>query len=137
MAFINGVITHRLAGEVVGDRVDAQLVLVQDVQLFLQVALILHHTLRVQVVSPARDLQTVEAPLAGEPGYFLKRKIGPLASEQGDGSVHGFSSHTFCQWLAFSALASTAASTFCTCNASANDGVGCSPAPMAVTRSTT
>ncbi|MCY1235340.1 hypothetical protein D9M72_479530 [compost metagenome] len=137
VALIDGIIAHGLTGEVVGNGMDAEVMLVQDIQFGLQVGVILHNALRVQVIAPTGDLQAVKAPLASQPCHFFEGQVSPLSGEERDGSGHDGSLSTFCQRLELSALASTAASTFCTCKASANDGEGCSPAPMAVTRSTT
>ncbi len=88
MALVDRVVAHGLPGEVVGDRVHLEAVLLQDVAAPGDVGVVLDGGPRVEVVAPARDLQPVVAPLPREPGHLLERQVGPLAGEQGDGSGH-------------------------------------------------
>lgn len=88
VAFIDGVIADSLAGQVVGDSEDFEVVLLKDVQPALEVVVVLGSAAGVQVVAPAGDLQPVKAPLAGKPRHFLKGQVGPLAGEQRDWSCH-------------------------------------------------
>ena len=149
---VDRVVADGLPGEVVGDRVHLQAVLLEDVPAALHVAGVLDGRPRVEVVAPAGDLQPVVAPLAGQPGHLLERQVGPLAGEQGDRSyvpsfvgreccaVYDTAQHSrlaiACQPLPAAADRATASSTSCTCRPSANDGVGSRSAARSLTRST-
>src|SRR5690606_7142551 len=87
VTLVDGVIAHGLTLEVVGDRVDLQSVLVEQLKLALGVAGLVPAP-RVEVVAPAGELKAVVAPLGRELGDFLERKVGPLAGEESDRSRH-------------------------------------------------
>ena len=142
--FVDGVVTDRLALEVVGDGPYFEAVAFKDVQLALHIGVVVPAP-RVQVVTPAGNLQPVVPPLAGEPGHLLKRQVGPLAGKQGNWSCHVLSlpysartgTATRIQAESFSELRSTASSTRCTLSPSAKVGCGSVPATMPSTRSLT
>ena len=135
MARIDRVVTDSLTGEVVGDRVDLEAVLLQDVVARLDVLRVLDGLPRVEVIAPAGDLEPVIAPLAGKARDLLERKVGPLAGEQCDRSAHD---EAPVGWLLPSSeLAATASRTRWTARPSAKDGAGWWPAAMSLTKSTT
>ncbi len=80
---IDGIIAYRLALQMVGDGVNLEPVLLQDVAAALDVLLVIPPP-RVQMVAPAGNLQTVIPPLRSKARHFLERQVGPLAGEQGD-----------------------------------------------------
>ena len=84
---VDRVVADGLALEVVGDRVDLEVVLLEQVELALDVAVVVPAP-GVEVVAPAGDLEAVVAPPGGELGHLLERQVGPLAGEQGDRSGH-------------------------------------------------
>ena len=88
VAFVDRVVADGLAGEVVGDREDLEVVLVQDGEPVGDVVVVGGAAPDVQVVAPAGDLQAVEAPAGREPRDLLEGQVGPLAGEEGDGSSH-------------------------------------------------
>ena len=87
---VDRVVADGLALEVVGDRVDLEAVLLEQVQLALDVGVVLGRLPRVEVVAPAGDLQAVVAPLGRQAGDLLEGQVGPLAGEQRDRSCHRF-----------------------------------------------
>ena len=82
------VVAHGLADEVVADREHLEAVLGEQVAAPLRVAVLLERALDVEVVTPARELEAVEAELLRLLGDGLEGQIGPLAGEQGDRSRH-------------------------------------------------
>ena len=84
---VDRVVAHRLAGQVIRDRVDLQPVALEDVEPALHVLRVVP-TRDVEVVAPAGDLEAVVAPLAGESGHLFERQVGPLAGEQSDRTRH-------------------------------------------------
>ncbi|MCW2583690.1 MAG: hypothetical protein JWQ53_2480 [Klenkia sp.] len=137
---VDRVVADRLAVEVVADREHRQPVLLEQVLPPAQVGLVLGGPDDVEVVAPAGDLQAVVAPARGQPADLGEGQVGPLAGEQGDGAGHQEllgEQGTGVQTDRSAALRWTASSTRCTASPSAKEGVGCSPAPSAPTRSTT
>ncbi len=92
VALVDRVVAHRLALEVVADREHLQVVLLQHLQLRRDVGVVLDRGPRVEVVTPARELEAVVAPPRGQPAHLLERQVGPLAGEQGDRAWHACSS---------------------------------------------
>ena len=149
VALIDRVVAHGLALEVVRDGPDLESMPLEQVELALHVLVVVPAP-RVEVVAPAGDLESVVAPLCGEPGDLLERQVGPLAGEEGDGSRHcecpsdvigmdepADQSPVGVQALPASELRSTASSTRWTWSPSANEGRGWAPSAIAVTKSKT
>ena len=88
MPLVDRVVADRLALEVVGDREHLEVVLLEQVELGLDVAVVLGRLPGVEVVAPAGDLEAVVAPAGGELATLLERQVGPLAGEQRDRSCH-------------------------------------------------
>src|SRR5690606_38341915 len=135
---VDRVVADRLADQVVRDRPDAEVELLQHLALAGDVGVVLQGLVHLEVVAPAGDLEAVVAPLGGEPAHLLERQVRPLSGEQGHWpGAHASSSisSTLVQRLPSAALRSTAASTFCTRRPSANDGAGSVPAAIASRKS--
>ena len=81
-------VADRLADEMRADRENVQMVALQDLLLRPAVAVVLERLVDLEVVAPAGELETVEAPAAGLRGKILERQVGPLAGEQRDGTGH-------------------------------------------------
>ncbi len=136
VALVDRVVADGLALEVVRDRPDLEVVLLEQGELALDVAGLVPAP-RVEVVAPAGELEAVVAPPGGELRDLLERQVGPLAGEQGDGASHGSllvelfrrydGQGIGVQALPLPELCSTAPSTRCTCRPSANDGRGLPP----------
>ena len=90
VAFVDRVVADGLAREVVGDGEHLEVVLLQDGEPVGDVVVIGGASPDVQVVAPAGDLQAVEAPARRETCDLLEGQVGPLASEEGDRSSHGW-----------------------------------------------
>jgi hypothetical protein len=86
VALVDRVVADRLPDEVVGDGEDLQVVLGQQLEATGDVRLVGQRLVDLEVVTPAGDLQSVVAPLGGEPAHLLERQVGPLAGEQRDRS---------------------------------------------------
>src|SRR5215217_3684627 len=89
-ALVPGVdrIADRLAHEVVADRPAAEPVTLEQRAPAGGVAGVAHRLGDVEVITPAGELEPVEAPLGALAGELLEREIRPLAREQRDGSSH-------------------------------------------------
>ena len=81
-------VADRLADEVRADRPAAEPVPLEQLALRLHVAGIGDGPVDLEVVSPAGELDTVEAPGLELRGQVGERQVGPLAGEQGDGTCH-------------------------------------------------
>ena len=81
-------VEHRLADQVIADREDLQVVAVQQIALRGAVPVVVQGLVDLEVIAPASQLDAVVAKLAGLARHVLERQIGPLASEQGDGTCH-------------------------------------------------
>ena len=88
MAFVDRMVADRLPDQVVGDGVDRQVVLGEHLPLLVHIGVIGERPVDLEVVAPARDLQTVVAPLGREATHLLERQVSPLAGEQSDRSCH-------------------------------------------------
>ncbi len=98
VALVDRVVADGLSLEVVGDREELQVVLLQQVELVPHVAVVLGGLPDIEVVPPAGDLQPVIAPLGREPAHLDEGQVGPLAGEQGDRSRHVRSSSSGVVW---------------------------------------
>ncbi len=81
-------VADRLADEVRADRPAAEPVPLEQLALRLHVAGIGDGPVDLEVISPAGELDTVEAPRLQLRGQVDERQVGPLAGEQGDGTGH-------------------------------------------------
>ena len=81
-------IAHRLAHQVRADRVALQIVAIQQVALGTAVVRIGHRLVHFEVIAPARELDALVTEVAGLAAHIFQRQIGPLASEQRDGTGH-------------------------------------------------
>src|SRR5690606_30129085 len=132
---VDRVVADGLPDEMVGDRPDLEVVLLQRLQLARDVGVVGQGLVHLEVVAPAGDLQAVVAPFRGEPADLLDRQVGPLTGEQRDWPGHRSSTGTY--RLSSAALFSTAARTRWTHRPSSKDGVGSVPSAMAVRKSLT
>ena len=82
-------VAHGLPDEVVGDRPAAQAVLLQQGVPPGQVAVLAQRPVHLEVIPPARQLEAVVPPRAGQPGHLFQRQVRPLAGEQGERMRHG------------------------------------------------
>ncbi len=89
MPLVDRVVADGLALEVVADREDLEVVLLQELQLGRHIRVVLDRGPRIEVVAPAGDLQPVVPPARGQSAHLFERQVGPLAGEQGDRSGHG------------------------------------------------
>src|SRR6266516_2821024 len=77
-----------LADEVGADREAVQVVALEHLLHRPDVALLGERSVDLEMVSPAGELEPVEAPFARLARELLERQVGPLAGEQGDGPRH-------------------------------------------------
>ena len=77
-----------LADQVGADRPAPQAVALEQVAVSLDVTGVGQRPIDLEVVSPARELDAVEAPPSGAGGEVGERQVGPLAGEEGDRSRH-------------------------------------------------
>ena len=133
-------IAHALADQVIADDVALQAVAREQLALGGDVAGIGQRLVDLEVISPARQLQAVEAPGLRLPAQFRERQIRPLAGEQGYLSCHAYTSSLVHFW-ALAELATQAAmkamprTPSCTVGKSRCSGAGCSPASRACSAS--
>jgi len=88
VALVDG-IADGLADEVIADGEGGEAVVGEELPLLLAVVVLLQRALRVEVVSPARELEAVVAESLGLLAELLEREVGPLAGEEADGAGHG------------------------------------------------
>jgi hypothetical protein len=88
VTLVDRVVADGLALQMVRDRPDLEVVLLEHLELALDVAVLVPSP-RIEVVTPAGELEAVVAPSGGELRHLFERKVGPLAGEQGDGASHG------------------------------------------------
>src|SRR5205085_1511244 len=81
---VDGVVADGLPGQVAGDRVDGEAVLLEDLPAPGHVVVLRDGPAYVEVVAPAGDLETVVAPAGGEPADLLEGQVGELPREQRD-----------------------------------------------------
>ncbi len=84
-------VAHRLPDEMRADRPDVQMVALEDLLARAAVVRVLQRLVDLEVIAPAGELETVEAPRAGLGCEVFDRQVGPLAGEERDGAGHVFS----------------------------------------------
>ena len=87
VAEVDRVVADRLPGQVVGDRPEAEPVLVEDRAPLGDVVVVVPAP-RVEVLAGDGDLETVVAPAGRQLGDLRQRQVGPLAGEQGVRRAH-------------------------------------------------
>ncbi len=88
MALVD-LVRHRLADQMIRDRMDLQPMLLQQ-RLFLGAIIGLRiGPAHLEVIPPAGQLQAVIAKRSRLGSEGFERQIGPLAGEEGDGAGHG------------------------------------------------
>jgi len=81
-------VAHRLAEQVVADRVAGEAVLLQHLPFAFAVAAVFEGLADLEVIPPARQFDTVVAELLRFLAYDIELQIRPLTGEQRDGSCH-------------------------------------------------
>jgi hypothetical protein len=87
---VDGVIAHRLTGQVAGDGEDLEAVLVEDPPPARDAVVLGDDAMDVEVAAPAGDLETVVAPAGGQAADLLEGQVGELAGEERVGPAHGY-----------------------------------------------
>ncbi len=85
MPLINNV-QHSLAHEVITDRKDLHVVLLQQFAFTLAVAVVGQRLVDFEMITPAAEFQSVEAKFLAQACHFFQRKIGPLAGAECNGA---------------------------------------------------
>ena len=83
-----GLIADKLSGEVIGDRVDLEAILLGNLDARASVGRIFGCPLHIEMVSPAGDLDALVAEFFRFLAHLLKIQIGPLAGKNGDRTAH-------------------------------------------------
>jgi hypothetical protein len=81
-------VAYGLPDQVVADRPHAEPVALEQLAAAGAVAAVAQRLRDVEVVTPAGELEPVEAPLAALAGQRVERQVGPLAGEQRYGTAH-------------------------------------------------
>jgi len=146
---VDRVVADRLPDQVAGDGKAAQPVLVEQFVPPGQVPVLAQRAVDLEMVAPAGKLEPVVPPRARELADLLERQVRPLPGEKGEWPCHKTSKDknypertgptpvrpTVSHPLPPAALRCTASSTRCTASPSLNDGSGCIPSAIAVSRS--
>src|SRR5262245_59987743 len=82
MPFVDHRVTYRLPREMIRNRPTTQVILLECVELFLAVVLLVDGSSNLKMVSPAGQLEPVITPLARLLRHFLQRQIGPLPGKE-------------------------------------------------------
>ena len=83
------IVEDALSDEVIGDRKQLQVVLLQEVAFTAAVGIVGDRLVDLEMVAPASQLEPVVTKLTGLLAQRLEGEIGPLAGKQRNGASHG------------------------------------------------
>ena len=94
VAFVDR-IEHRLADEMIADRVNLQVVALEQIAFGGAIAVVGQGLVDFEMVAPAGQFQAAVAEITGLASHVFQRQIGPLAGEQRDRASHAIAPTVF------------------------------------------